>query len=56
MIHCRAGIGRSSLLAAAVLRVEGRTADEAWQRITEARGLPVPDTDEQRDFLVQLDL
>lgn len=49
-IHCRAGIGRSSLLAAAVLTLEGVAADEAWRRISEARGLPVPDTEAQRRF------
>lgn len=50
-IHCRAGIGRSSLLAAAVLWLEGIPADEAWDRISRARGLPVPDTDAQRQFI-----
>ena len=56
VIHCRAGIGRSSLLAAAVLKVEGYDAEEAWQLITEARGLPVPDTDEQREYVGRLDV
>jgi protein-tyrosine phosphatase len=56
VVHCRAGIGRSSLLVATVLRTEGWTAAESWQRISEARGLPVPDTLEQRDFLVGLDV
>jgi protein-tyrosine phosphatase len=56
VVQCRAGIGRSSLLAASVLRAEGRTTEEAWQLIAEARGLPVPDTDEQRDFLVALEV
>lgn len=52
-IHCRAGIGQSSLLAAAILRLEGVLADEAWDRISRARGLPVPDTDGQRQFIYQ---
>ncbi|MFT4108040.1 hypothetical protein, partial [Propionicimonas sp.] len=37
-IHCRAGIGRSSVLAAAVLQLEGVPADEAWNLISHARG------------------
>lgn len=52
-IHCRAGIGRSSLLAATVLTLEGLAADDAWRDISEARGYPVPDTEAQRRFLDQ---
>ncbi len=51
VIHCRAGIGRSSLLAAAILRVEGLAAKDAWNAITLARGLDAPDTIEQREFI-----
>ena len=51
-IHCRAGIGRASLLAACVLVQEGTPADDVWQRITDARGLLVPDTDQQREWVV----
>jgi protein-tyrosine phosphatase len=50
-IHCRMGIGRSSLVAAGLLVGEGRTADEAWAAITQARGLDVPDTPEQKAWL-----
>ncbi|GAA1269224.1 tyrosine protein phosphatase [Kitasatospora nipponensis] len=52
--HCRAGIGRSSLLAAAVLVLGGMDPDTAWQRIERARGLAVPDTAEQRAWTAQL--
>ncbi len=55
VIHCRAGIGRSSLLAAAILRVQGMPAGEAWNAITLARGLDVPDTIEQRLFIERFD-
>lgn len=41
--HCRAGIGRSSLLAAAILILNGVDPDTAWNRIERARGLAVPD-------------
>jgi len=51
VIHCRAGIGRSSLIAAAVLTRMGLSADEAFRLIEQARGRPVPDTPEQRRWV-----
>jgi protein-tyrosine phosphatase len=51
VIHCRMGIGRSSLVAAGVLVDEGMSAADAWSAISQARGLAVPDTDEQRVWL-----
>lgn len=50
-IHCRLGIGRSSLLAAAVLVSLGARTEEAFEKISHARGLPVPDTEEQRQWV-----
>ena len=46
-VHCRASIGRSSLLLACLLCAEGMSPDEAFARITQARGARVPDTPEQ---------
>ncbi|MFC8452806.1 tyrosine protein phosphatase [Kitasatospora sp. NPDC057223] len=54
--HCRAGIGRSSLLAAALLILGGTDADLAWSAIGRARGLAVPDTVEQRAWTAGLPL
>jgi protein-tyrosine phosphatase len=54
VIHCRHGVGRSSTLAAAVLVLDGWTPGHAWERITVARGLPVPDTGAQREFISTL--
>jgi len=51
--HCRHGIGRASLFAAAVLVEEGLAPDDAWARLSAARGRPVPDTSEQRAFLAR---
>ena len=51
-IHCRAGIGRSSLVAASVLVCSGVDACEALQLIKDARGVAVPDTEEQRDWVL----
>ena len=47
-IHCRAGIGRSSLIAACTLVLGGVDPGTAFSRIAEVRGVAVPDTDEQR--------
>lgn len=50
--HCRAGIGRSSLLIAALLTTRpGTSVEEAFARITAARGLQVPDTPQQVQWL-----
>ncbi len=49
--HCRAGIGRSSLLIAALLCHQGMPPDEAFSKISEARGLTVPDTPDQVTWL-----
>ena len=46
-IHCRAGIGRSSLMAALLLSVAGIPPTAAFEAISKARGLTVPDTDDQ---------
>ena len=49
--HCRAGIGRSSMLAALVLGRLGWTADAAFRAISESRGCSVPDTLEQEEWV-----
>jgi len=51
-IHCRAGIGRSTVLAASVLiqlKVEG---EAALDMIAEARGIEVPETEAQRQWVL----
>jgi len=50
-IHCRASIGRASIIAASVLVHLGIPAESAFSRITEARGCAVPDTPEQRAWV-----
>jgi protein-tyrosine phosphatase len=52
-IHCRAGIGRSSLLAACLLSRHSYEPNEAFEAISKARRRPVPDTDEQRRWVEQ---
>lgn len=50
-LHCRQGIGRSSLMAAALLMSAGESPEAAWEAIRVARGCPVPDTIEQRNWV-----
>jgi protein-tyrosine phosphatase len=50
-IHCRAGIGRSSLIAACVLCQLGFPIDEVFARLTVARRVTVPDTPTQAQWL-----
>ncbi len=52
-IHCRQGLGRSPLVAPAILVRDGMTLTEAWEAIAIARGRPVPETDEQRAWLTR---
>jgi Cyclin-dependent kinase inhibitor 3 (CDKN3) len=49
--HCRACIGRASLLLAAVLCVEGISPERAFCLISKGRGLQVPDTPEQAEWI-----
>jgi protein-tyrosine phosphatase len=51
VIHCRAGIGRASLMAAGVLLFAGFKPNDAFKHIAKARGTSVPDTKEQRAWL-----
>ncbi|WP_241672346.1 tyrosine protein phosphatase [Streptomyces sp. IB2014 016-6] len=52
--HCRFGIGRASLLAAALLILNGVDPETAWSHLEQARGLAVPDTAEQREWTLKL--
>ena len=52
-IHCRAGIGRSSVIAACALIYLGCAPQSAFGLIANARGVPVPDTDEQREWVTE---
>jgi protein-tyrosine phosphatase len=51
-VHCRQGIGRSGLVAAGVLIAAGLDPEAALRRVSEARDRPVPETAEQRDWLL----
>jgi protein-tyrosine phosphatase len=51
-IHCRAGIGRSTTLAACVLVLLGVDGAIALDMIAAARGLEVPETEAQRQWVL----
>jgi protein-tyrosine phosphatase len=51
LIHCRGGIGRSGLLAAAVLLRGGKGVQEAFAQVSRMRGRQVPETAQQGDWL-----
>lgn len=54
VVHCRGGIGRSGLLAAAILVLAGCDPGSAFQTISDARGCTVPETEEQRAWVYEL--
>lgn len=53
-IHCRQGIGRSALLAASLLVLSGLDPETAFQRVSDSRGVLVPETPEQREWVIAL--
>lgn len=50
-IHCRAGIGRAGMVTACLLKRLGFL--EVWEMLELARGVAVPDTDEQKQWVEQ---
>ena len=50
-VHCRAGIGRSSMIVASALIRDGLSVDSAFRAIQDARDCSVPDTAEQRQWV-----
>ncbi len=52
--HCRQGIGRAGLIAVGLLIFSGLDAEAAIARVSAARGCPVPETPEQRRWIMEL--
>lgn len=52
-VHCRGSIGRSTVTAACTLIHIGWNAEEALRAIRAARGVWVPDTDEQLRWILK---
>ena len=55
-VHCRAGIGRSGMVVCCALLNFGHSALSAIELVSRSRGVPVPDTTEQRDFIERIGL
>jgi hypothetical protein len=53
VIHCRQGVGRSALLAACLLVQAGMNVETAFASLAAARGCPVPETGEQRAWVLE---
>lgn len=53
LVHCHGGIGRSGIVATAILLHCGFTAEDAFDHVTQQRGVSVPDTQEQIDWIVK---
>jgi protein-tyrosine phosphatase len=51
VIHCRQGIGRAGMIAAAVLIRLGWQAEAAIDRVSQTRNMPVPETAAQREWI-----
>jgi protein-tyrosine phosphatase len=53
VVHCRQGIGRAGLIAVCLLILAGIDPETAIQRVSMARGCPVPETLEQRRWITE---
>ena len=51
LIHCRQGVGRTGLVAACLLVSKGWDPAKAIEHISTSRGIPVPETGEQRRWI-----
>lgn len=51
LVHCRQGVGRSGLVAACLLVRRGLSPGAAIDKISAARGVAVPETEEQREWI-----
>jgi len=50
-VHCRAGIGRSAVVAAGILLRSGVPYPQVFPALSRARGVAVPDTEAQMDWV-----
>jgi protein-tyrosine phosphatase len=51
VVHCRQGVGRSGLVGACLMIAKGLDAKTALDRISKSRGIQVPETAEQRQWI-----
>ena len=50
-VHCRQSVGRSGMLAVSIAVALGLSLDSAVETVSRARGVPVPETKPQIDWL-----
>lgn len=55
VIHCRMGIGRASILAAAIMINLGFEGKDVFEIIGKYRKLKVPDTEGQKDWILSIE-
>lgn len=51
-LHCRQGLGRAALMAASLMVLNGYSPEQAFNLLSKARGYPVPETEEQKAWVV----
>lgn len=51
VVHCRQGVGRTGLIAACLLVKSGMSPGAAVDALSAARGVSVPETTEQREWI-----
>jgi protein-tyrosine phosphatase len=54
LVHCRQGIGRAGMVAASLLVLNGAEPRAAIEEVSRARGVPVPETAEQEQWIYRL--
>lgn len=52
VVHCRMGIGRTALVSAAILIKNGYPIENIFAFLSEKRTLSVPDTEEQKEWII----
>ena len=52
VVHCRAGIGRAGIVVVGILLHSGIEPEEAFSLVSKSRGVEVPDTEEQKQWVV----
>lgn len=51
-LHCRQGLGRAALVAASLLVLRGYSPDQAFHLLSKVRGYSVPETEEQKAWVM----
>ena len=54
LVHCRQGVGRSGLVAASLLVLDGVNPHTAIDEVSRARGVRVPETPDQEQWIYRV--